>query len=95
MSEMLPKPSTLEQRVARLEQNMHWPKIGLAAFVVAIVALSIPPLAAIAGMLLFAVLVGGAVVVFITSIMLLLDRLFPGANATRQPRSGDTGSSSD
>jgi 4-hydroxybenzoate polyprenyltransferase len=81
MPETKSEQSANEPRIARLERSIFWLKIGLAVVMVAVVALFIPPLAAAIGLVLFAIAVGGGVVVFITAAICVLDRLFPGPRA--------------
>lgn len=67
-------PSSIDERVNRLERTVLWHKIGWSVLLAAYVAWLVPPI----GLLMVFLFIGGGMVVFITSIIWLLDRLYPG-----------------
>jgi hypothetical protein len=71
-------PSVIDERLIRLERAVFWHKIGWGVLLAVLFAWLVPPVGAAIGLLMLFLFIGGGMVVFITSIIWLLDHLFPG-----------------
>lgn len=77
MNEEIPV-ATVRERLERLECTLYWHKVGWGLLVAVLVAWLIPPIGHVVGFGMLFLFIGGSVVVFITAIICLLDRCFPG-----------------
>ena len=68
---------TDSERLARLERAVFWHKVGWGILLTAFVGYLIPPIGGIIGLGLIVALIAGSVIVFITLVISLLDRIFP------------------
>ncbi|MDB5336324.1 MAG: hypothetical protein JWN70_1943 [Planctomycetaceae bacterium] len=80
MTESPSNQLTDRERIARLERLVFWHNIGWAILLTLLVAYLIPPIGGMIGLVLYVSLIVGCVLVFISSVITLLDRFFPNTH---------------
>jgi hypothetical protein len=72
MNEETP-PSTVHERLDRLERYLFWHKVGWGLLLAVFIAWLVPPIGQVIGLAMLFLFIGGSVVVFITAVICLLD----------------------